>query len=196
MVRVRQNRAILHFLEMLFGDDRLTAGDGDENVADGRGFAHRHHAAAVHQGFQRLDRIDLGDYHASAHAARPHGHAAAAPAVAGNHEVQARHPDIGGARNAVDDAAQKILAPGVEHVHRVGAVVLRRKRVGGAQHDARAPVPRGDHEVRRFRGDMQAGRDAHPGQRLCLDKPLANGLQHRHGLESPLGAALPHLGQG
>ena len=34
-----------------------------------------------------------------------------------------------------------------------------------------------------------------PGQRLRLDELLANRLQHRHGLESPLHAPLAHVGE-
>ena len=47
-----------------------------------RGLAHRHDAEAVHDGFERPHRVDLGDDDVGAQAPGPHRDAAAAPAVA------------------------------------------------------------------------------------------------------------------
>ena len=65
-------------------------------------FGHRHHPEAIHHRFQGRQRIDLGDDHVGAHAARPHRQAAPAPAIAGDDEILARQQDIGGADDAVD----------------------------------------------------------------------------------------------
>ena len=68
-------------------DDVLVAGDGAEEVADLGGFSHRHHTEAVHDRFERVQRVHFGDNDLRAHAARAHGQAAAAPAVAGDDEL-------------------------------------------------------------------------------------------------------------
>ena len=69
------------------------------------------------------------------------------------------------------------------------------KRIGGAQHDVGAAVAQRDHQVGGFGGDVQAGGHADIRQRLRLDELLADGLQNRHGLESPFDAALAEIGQ-
>ena len=66
-----------------------------------RGLGHRHHPEAVHDRFQRLQRVDLGDDHVAAQPLGPHGDAAAAPAVAGHHDRLARDQHVGGADDAV-----------------------------------------------------------------------------------------------
>jgi hypothetical protein len=78
---------------------------------------------------------------------------------------------------------------------RGGHIILRRQRVGGAQNYGGAGIPQGDHQVGGLAGYMQARRNAHAGQGLRLDELVADDLQHRHGLESPLRAALPHIRQ-
>ena len=55
---------------MLAVDHVDVAGRGDEDVAERRGLRHRHHAEPVHRRLQRADRVDLGDDHLRAHAAR------------------------------------------------------------------------------------------------------------------------------
>ena len=107
--------AVFHFLEVIVGDDDLVAGDGDEHVADFGGFAHGHHAEAVHHGFDGLRRIDFGDDDVGAVALGAHGHAAPAPAVARNHNVQAREQQVRGA----NDAVQRGLAGAVAIVEEV-----------------------------------------------------------------------------
>ncbi len=78
---------------------------------------------------------------------------------------------------------------------RGGDIVLRGQRIRSAQHDVGAAVAQGDHQVRGFGGHVQARGHADPGQRLGLDELFADGLQHRHGLGGPLGAALSQIGQ-
>ncbi len=74
----------LHVFEVVGGEHGLVAGDGDENVADLRGFVHGHHAEAVHDGFDGFRGIDFGDDDVGAQALGAHRDAAAAPAVAGD----------------------------------------------------------------------------------------------------------------
>ena len=76
-----------------------------------------------------------------------------------------------------------------------GDVVLRGKRIGGAEHDVGAAVAQADGQVRGLGGDVQAGRDANAFQRLVLDEFLADNLQHLHGLVRPLDALLAQIGQ-
>ena len=106
---------------MFFGEHALVAGHGAEHVAEFRGFGHRHHAEAVHHGFERLGGIDFGDDHFGAVAAGAAGQSAAAPAVAGNHELRARQQEIRGADDAVD---RRLTGPVtvVEQVLGVGVV--------------------------------------------------------------------------
>ena len=115
VARVAEDRAVLHLVEVVLGDDVLVARQGDEEVADDGGFVHGHHAEAVHHGFQRLGRIDLGDDDVGAHAARPAGDAAAAPAVAGDHD---RHAGQQHVRRA-DHAVERALAGAVAVVEQV-----------------------------------------------------------------------------
>ena len=87
---VADDGAVLHRAEVLVAQDALVAGDRDEDVAERRRLLHRHHAEAVERRLDRLRRIDLGHDDLGAEAARPHRDAAAAPAVAGDDDVQAR----------------------------------------------------------------------------------------------------------
>ena len=75
-------------------DDVEVAGDGDPDVADLGGLDGRHHAVAVHDGLERLERVDLEHDDVGAHARRAHRDAAAAPAVAGDDDGAAG--DAGG----------------------------------------------------------------------------------------------------
>ena len=99
---LRDDGAVLHCFEVLLGEHVFVAGDGAENVADFGGFFHGHDAEAVHDGFEGFGRIDFGDDDVGARAARAHGHAAAAPAVAGDDELRAGKQEVGGADDAVD----------------------------------------------------------------------------------------------
>ena len=92
-----------------------------EDVADGRGLGQRHHAEAVHDRLQRAQRLHLGHDDLRAHPSRPHGDAAAAPAVAADDEVLARPEDVRGAGHAVDRALAGAVAV-VEQVLGVGLV--------------------------------------------------------------------------
>src|SRR5467141_3627970 len=85
---VADNRSALHFFEMLAADDILVSGHGDINVTFLHGFGHGHHAEAVHRSFDALHGVDFGDDHVGAEALGAHGHAAATPAVTGNHDFK------------------------------------------------------------------------------------------------------------
>ena len=89
VARVAHDRTVLHALEVLAANDRDVAGQRDEEVADLCGFHAGHDAIAVHDRFQRLDRIDFDDDHVGTHAARAHGDTAATPAVTGDDDDRA-----------------------------------------------------------------------------------------------------------
>src|SRR5713101_6493436 len=102
MARVADNRSALHFLEMLSADDALVSGHRDVNVAFLDRFSHRHHAEAVHGRFDALHRVDFRDDHVRAETLGAHGHAAPAPAVAGNDNFETSEEHVGGANYAVN----------------------------------------------------------------------------------------------
>src|SRR5438067_2462622 len=118
---VRDDRAVLHLLEMRLREDAGVAGHGAEEVADLRRLQAAHDAEPIHGGFQGLERIDLGDHHVGAHALRPHGQAAAAPSVAEDDEDASRQEAVGGAHHAVDGGLAGAIAV-VEHVLGQGVV--------------------------------------------------------------------------
>ncbi len=99
--RIREDRPVLHGLEMLAAQDVTVTGDGDEHISDGGGLDHRQDAEAVHGRVQRLGRIDLGDDHVRAHALGARGHTAAAVPVAGNHDGLARKQRVGSTEDRV-----------------------------------------------------------------------------------------------
>jgi len=89
--------------------------------APASGVLHLHDAEPVHDGLQRLDRVDLGYQHIGAVALGARGEAAADPAVAGDYDFLAGQQHVGRA----DDAVERRLAgavPVVEHVLGVGLV--------------------------------------------------------------------------
>ena len=63
---------------------------------------HRQHLEAVHHCLERLHRIDLGNDHVRAHALGASGETAAAPAVAGDHELAPGEQLVRRANDAVD----------------------------------------------------------------------------------------------
>ena len=75
-----------------------------------RSVSHRHHAEAVHDRFERLHRVNLGDDHIAAQPIGPAGDAAAAPAVAGHHDRLAGDEHVGGADHAVQGALAGAVA--------------------------------------------------------------------------------------
>ncbi len=74
------------------------------------GFAHRHHAEAVHHGFDGLDRIDLGNDDVRAHTAGAHRDAFTAPAVADDDKVFAGEQNVGRADDAVEGRLARAVA--------------------------------------------------------------------------------------
>ena len=91
---VGNDRTVFHQREMIFGEHALVAGDGAEHVAQLRRLGHRHDAEAVHHGFERFRRIYFRDDDFRSGAARAAGQPAAAPAVAGDHELRARQQEL------------------------------------------------------------------------------------------------------
>src|SRR4029077_15792208 len=95
---------------------------GDENVAHLRSFVHGHHAEAVHHGFDGLGGIDFGDDHVCAVALGAHGHAASAPAVAGDDDFESGDEKIRSTDHAVESGLtcavaiiEKVLGERVVH---------------------------------------------------------------------------------
>jgi len=86
------------------------ASDGAENVTNLRSIRHGHHPVAIHDSFQRLQGINLGDNHAGTQAARPGSQTASAPTVACHHKDLARQQDIGGAHNAIHRGLPRTIA--------------------------------------------------------------------------------------
>ena len=101
MARVAQNGAVFEHPEVFTAEHAGIAGEGHKDVALAGGFQHRHDPKAVHGSLQSADRVNLGYDHLSAQAARPAGHAFAAPAVAGDHDHFAGQQDIGRPQHAV-----------------------------------------------------------------------------------------------
>src|SRR5258708_4203927 len=99
---VADDRPAFHFFEVLAADDVLVSRHRDVNVAFLHRFGHGHYAETVHRGFDTLDRVDFGDDHVSAEAFGGRGGAASAPAVTGNHYLQASEQHVGGANNSVN----------------------------------------------------------------------------------------------
>ena len=129
---VGEDRAVLHPLQVLARDDVLVAGRRAEDVADLRGLRHRQHLEAVHHGLERAQRIDLGDDHVRAHAARAGRDAATDPAVAGDDEALAGEQDV----RRADDAVDRRLARAVAVVEQV----LRVRLVDGDDREAERAV--------------------------------------------------------
>src|SRR5262249_14742062 len=117
----RDDRAVLHDVEVLLGEDVLVAGDGAENVAKLGGLDHRHHAEAVHYSFQCLGGVDFGDDDFRARAAGPTGQTATAPAVAGNNELRSGKEEICRANDAVDGGLAGTVAV-VEKMFGIGII--------------------------------------------------------------------------
>src|SRR5262249_30170103 len=112
---VGHHSAVLHQVKVFATDHVLVACDGDEDVAHFRSFCHRHHTISVHYRFDRLGRINFGDDHVSAHAARTRSQAASPPAVTGDHELGAGHQRVGAADHAIHGGLAGAVAV-VEHV--------------------------------------------------------------------------------
>ena len=102
MAGIADDGAVLHFLEVLAGQNRLVPGDGDEDVSDLCGLRHGHHAETVHDGFDGPHGINLGDDYVGAQALGAHGHALAAPTVSCDHNAQPCNQQIGRADDAVN----------------------------------------------------------------------------------------------
>ncbi len=115
MARVADDGAVLHGGEGVAVDDVEVTGDRDPDVAFLGGFHGGHDAVALHDGLERLHRIDLEHDDAGAHAVRAARDAATAPAVAGDDDRAAGDQAVGGA----DDAVQRRLAGAVAVVEEV-----------------------------------------------------------------------------
>ena len=139
----------------------------------------------------------------------PHGGREVVQPVQGDHVERADqvgavvHGEVGpvGERRAdVLVIGLVVLALDGEHLgpvvaHQVGRhVVLRRQRIGGAQRHVRPARLQGDDQVRRLRGDVQAGREAFARERALAREALPQLAQHRHGALGPFGPPPPLVG--
>ena len=61
VANVRHHGLILHFGEVLHGDDILVAGGGDVDVGTTEGLLDGGDFVSLHSGLQGIDRIDFGD---------------------------------------------------------------------------------------------------------------------------------------
>ena len=122
---VREDGTVFHDLEVMLADDVLVARQRQEDVADLGGLIHRHDAEAVKDSLDGLYRIDFRDDDIGAEAARTHGAALAAPAVAGDDDILAGNDDI----RRAHDAIPRRLARAVAVVEEILAV-----RVVGSDH--------------------------------------------------------------
>jgi hypothetical protein len=99
---IGQDGAVAHRLDVLRADHVDRSGHGDEHLADRRRGRHRQHAEAAHRRVEGPDRVDLGDDHLGAQAARALGHPPAAGPEPGHDHGLARQQRVRGAQDAVD----------------------------------------------------------------------------------------------
>ena len=117
MTGVAQYSSILHIGKVFFVDNLVAACHGDEEVAELRRVCHRHDIEAVHDRFDRADRIDLGDDDSCAEAFRSHRNALAAPAVACDNDDLAGDDQVGGTVDAVPHGLARAVAVVKEMFH-------------------------------------------------------------------------------
>ena len=118
---VCEYRAVLHRLEVFSRNDAAAPGDGDEHIAHARRVLHRHDLVPVHDGFERADRVDLGDDDLCAQPLCAQRHALAAPAVAGDDNVFASDDEVRRAVYTVPHGLTSAVAV-IKHVLAVGLV--------------------------------------------------------------------------
>ncbi len=95
MTGIADDSAVPHHLKMMFIDLVDITGQGDDEIANRGGFHHRHHAEAIHDGFERFQGVHFRHDHIRTHAAGPHCQTACAPAVTADHKVLAGQQDVG-----------------------------------------------------------------------------------------------------
>ncbi len=111
---------VLHFQEMLFGDDVDISGNGNENIPRFRRLVHGHNGKTVKNGFHRLNGIHLCHNDMGPQALGSHGNTLSAPSVACNNHGFPRHGEIG----APDNAVPYRLACAVAVVKKILAVCI------------------------------------------------------------------------
>ena len=166
---VADDGLVLHPEHVLRGDDVLVAGRRDEDVAGLDDLVERADLVALHQRLQGVDRVDLGDDHASALAAQRGGRALADVAVAADDRDLAGEHDVDRAVDAVDER----VAAAVEVVElrlgdRVVDVDRREEELAGLVHLVEAM-----HAGRGLLGDADdALADAREALRVLLQRAL------------------------
>ena len=166
---VADDGLVLHPEHVLRGDDVLVAGRRDEDVALLDDLLERADLVALHQRLQGVDRVDLGDDHASALAAQRGGRALADVAVAADDRDLAGDHDVGRAVDAVDER----VAAAVEVVElrlgdRVVDVDRREEQLAGLVHLVEAM-----HAGRGLLGDADdALADAREALRVLTERAL------------------------
>ncbi len=89
MPRVPNQGSVFHYLKMVCVDHVQVTSDGDENVTNRGGFHHRHYPEAIHNRFQRHQRVNLGYDHIRAHTTGTHRQPASAPAITSDNKILA-----------------------------------------------------------------------------------------------------------
>src|SRR5262249_35772319 len=107
---IADHNAGLHHFEVLAAEDVLVSSDGDKHIAFLGRFAHRQHAEAVHHRFNSFHWIDFGDDHIRAQTLRAHRDATAAPAVAGNHNLQTGEQQVRCTNHTIERALSRAVA--------------------------------------------------------------------------------------
>ena len=102
MARVREDRAVLHPLEVLAAQDVAVARHGDEHVATLGGVQRGHHIEALHPRLERAHRVDLAHDHRRAGAAGAQRDPAPGRAVPEHHDGLAREQQVRRAQDAVE----------------------------------------------------------------------------------------------
>jgi len=104
---VTDDGVVLHLHEVLAGEDVLTAGGGNEDVAPLHTVLHGGHLVALHGGLQGVDWVHLGDNDPAAESPQGLGAALADVSVAGDHgDLPGQHHVSG----ALDPVNQRLPA--------------------------------------------------------------------------------------
>src|SRR5260221_2282297 len=106
---------ILHALQMLAINDIDIACDGDEDIAQGGSFYPRHDPVAIHDSFQGMSGINLGDDDVRAHAVSTRCQATTTPTIAAHDYCAASQQDVGRAQNGINDTLSGPIAV-IKHV--------------------------------------------------------------------------------
>ena len=94
MSGIAKNSPIFHECKIFLVNHLVTSRYRYKEISHFGRFFHRHYVEAVHNRFNRLDRVDLRHDHPCAKPFGPHRRAFAAPSVTGNYHDLARHDQV------------------------------------------------------------------------------------------------------